>query len=100
MDNTIANQQKRQQVILQRIEQQLNVLEEPTTALLSNIDLKSMTPHQRVQAACRLLKLISHLTELHESCVLSDDNYRLQVFRNLILSAINEGEVSMLQDNI
>ncbi|HEX6484030.1 MAG TPA: hypothetical protein VF043_34720 [Ktedonobacteraceae bacterium] len=36
MEDSNPKQQKRRQDILQRIEQQLNVLEEPTTALLSN----------------------------------------------------------------
>jgi hypothetical protein len=96
MNTMPQNERKRQQDILQRIDQRLNALEEGTTALLSNIDFESMTPNQRVQAACRLLKLITYLLELREECALTDEGYREQAFRNLMLSVVNEGGELML----
>lgn len=85
MNTNHRNERKRQRDILQRIDQRLNVLEERITALLSNIDLESMTPNQRVQAACRLLTLMMRLLELREECALSDEDYRSQALRNLAL---------------
>ena len=93
-------EQKRRQDILQRIDQQMNMLEERAIALLSNIDFESMTPKQRVQASSRLLKLITRLLELRHECMLTDDDYRTQLFRNLLLSVMNEEGEQILLDNI
>ena len=91
-------EQKRRQDILQRIDQQMNMLEERAIALLSNIDFESMTPKQRVQASSRLLKLITRLLELRHECMLTDDDYRTQLFRNLLLSVMNEEGEQILLD--
>ena len=85
MKNTSHKERKRQQDHRQRIDQRLEALEERITALLSNIDLASMTPNQRVQAACRLYTLMMRLLELREECALSDEDYRAQALRNLAL---------------
>jgi hypothetical protein len=84
MTSIHKNEQKRQQDTLRRIDQRLNVLEERITALLSNIDLESMTSNQRVQAACRLQTLMMRLLELREEYAESDES-REQAFRNLAL---------------
>ena len=70
MENTSHNEQKRQQATLRRIDQQLEKLEERITALLSNIDLESMTTNKRVQASYRLQTLVRRLLELREECAL------------------------------
>ena len=85
MNTNHRNERKRQRDILQRIDQRLNVLEERITALLSNIDLESMTTNQRVQASYRLQTLVRRLLELREECALLDEDYREQAWRNLAL---------------
>ena len=59
---------------MQRIDQYLNVLEERSTALLSNIDFDSMTPYQRVQAACHLLTLTMRMLKLRQDYIPPDDH--------------------------
>jgi hypothetical protein len=93
-----AKEQKRRQDILQRIDQQMNMLEEQAITLLSNIDFESMTPKQRVQASSRLLMQITRLLELRYECMLTDDDYRTQIFRNLLLSVANEEGEQILLD--
>jgi hypothetical protein len=85
MTSTRKNEQERQQATLQRINQQLEALEERITALLSNIDLESMTTNKRVQASYRLQTLMRRLLELREECALLDEDYREQALRNLAL---------------
>src|SRR5258706_7169533 len=85
MTNIYKKEQKRQQDTLRRINQQLEPLEERITALLSNIDLESMTTNQRVQASYRLQTLMRRLLELREECALLDEDYREQALRNLAL---------------
>ena len=86
--DTIDNQEKNQQDILQRIEQRLNVVEERATALLSNIDPDSMTPAQRVTAANRLLRVTIDLLKLRKQCTVPDKVIEQSV-GNLIHSADN-----------
>jgi hypothetical protein len=89
----MKTEQERQQDTLRRINQRLEALEERITALLSNIDLKSMrTTNQRVQSAYRLQTMVGRLLELHEECALLDEDYREQAFRNLALYEEDERE--------
>ena len=83
MTNIQKKEQERQQATLRRIDQQLEKLEERITALLSNIDLESMTTNKRVQASYRLQTLVRRLLELREECALLDEDYRQQALRNL-----------------
>jgi hypothetical protein len=83
MNNIYRKEQERQQATLWRIDQQLEKLEERITALLSNIDLESMTTNQRVQASYRLQTLVRRLLELRDECALLDEDYRQQALTNL-----------------
>jgi hypothetical protein len=88
MKKTTHNQQKPQQDVLERIDQWLNVLDEQTTALLSNIDIESVTFVQRSQAAYRLFRLMFRVLKLRQDYAQSGDPKKYALIRKLIL----EGE--------
>ena len=67
MKNIYRNKQKRQQAILQRIDQRLNMLEQRIIALLSNIDFEPMKPGERALTTCHLLTLMLHLSALRQA---------------------------------
>jgi hypothetical protein len=93
MKNTSHKERKRQQDHRQRIDQRLEALEERITALLSNIDLASMTPNQRVQAACRLYTLMMRLLELRQDYIQSyDSDPDLEAIKNLIQYGVDGRE--------
>ena len=101
MEKTTPNQQKNQQDTLQRIDQYLNVLEERTTALLSNIDFDAMTPYQRVQATCHLLTLTMRLLKLRQDSIPPYDyesEYQ-ELVMQLIQYGVDEKGKLMLPDN-